>query len=132
MKISQKHANYVKNLYKNVKDCFSQIKNGVVEEAQDLKKTVEPEWNSFLNTVGMAVRPPKSKVLKEEVTKLQAEYFRARIGMNLQQDDITRFLKEKEIAKLETKVFAATERYNRFVAREAACQKAMDMLNNNK
>ena len=132
MKISQKNANYVKNIYKNVKECFSQIKNGVVEEAQDLKKTVEPEWDSFWNTVDIVTHPPKSKVLKEEVTKLQAEYFRARIGLNLQQDDITKFLKEKEIAKLEARIFVATDRCNRFIAREAACQKAMDMLNNNK
>lgn len=132
MKISQKNANYVKNIYKNVKECFSQIKNGVVEEAQDLKKTVEPEWDSFWSTVDMVAHPPKSKVLKEEVTKLQAEYLQARLGLNLKQDAVSRFLKEKEVAKLEAKVYAATERYNRFVAREAACQKAMDMLNNNK
>lgn len=129
MKISQKNVNYVKNVYKNVKERFSQIKDDVVDEAKDLKKTVEPEWNSFWNTVDIVTHPPKSKVLKEEVTKLQAEYFRARIGLNLQQDDITRFLKEKEIAKLEAKIFVATDRCNRFIAREAACQKAMDLLN---
>ena len=129
MKISQKNVNYVKNVYKNVKERFSQIKGDVVDEAKDLKKTVEPEWNSFWNTVDIVTHPPKSKVLKEEVTKLQAEYFRARIGLNLQQDDITRFLKEKEIAKLEAKIFVATDRCNRFIAREAACQKAMDLLN---
>lgn len=129
MKISQKNVNYVKSVYKNVKERFSQIKDDVVEEAKDLKKTVEPEWNSFWNTVDIVTHPPKSKVLKEEVTKLQAEYFRARVGLNLQQDDITRFLKEREIAKLETKIFAATDRCNRFIAREAACQKAMDLLN---
>ena len=129
MKISQKNVNYVKNVYKNVKERFSQITADVVDEAKDLKKTVEPEWNSFWNTVDIVTHPPKSKVLKEEVTKLQAEYFRARIGLNLQQDDITRFLKEKEIAKLEAKIFVATDRCNRFIAREAACQKAMDLLN---
>ena len=129
MKISQKNVNYVKNVYKNVKERFSQIKDDVVDEAKDLKKTVEPEWNSFWNTVDIVTHPPKSKVLKEEVTKLQAEYFRARIGLNLQQDDVTRFLKEKEIAKLEAKIFVATDRCNRFIAREAACQKAMDLLN---
>ena len=132
MKISQKNVNYVKSVYKNVKERFSQIKDDVVEEAKDLKKTVEPEWNSFWTTVDMVAHPPKSKVLKEEVTKLQSEYFRARIGLNIQQDDITRFLKEKEIAKLEAKIFAATDRCNRFIARETACQKAMDLLNKTK
>lgn len=132
MKISQKNVNYVKNVYKNVKERFSQIKDDFVDEAKDLKRKIEPEIVSFWNTVDMAAHPPKSKVLKEEVTKLQAEYFRARIGLNSQQDDITRFLKEKEIAKLETKIFAATDRCNRFLAREAACQKAMELLNNTK
>ena len=132
MKISKNNISRIKNVYKTVKERLSKAKDNVVEDVQDFKKTVEPEWNSFWTTVDMVAHPPKSKVLKEEVTKLQAEYFRARIGLNIQQDDITRFLKEKEIAKLETKIFAATDRCNRFIARETACQKAMDLLNKTK
>lgn len=101
----------------------------------EVKKKVEPKVDEFITNAQFFMTPPKEVSLRKNVTELQKKVLQKSVMLTelKKRDPNQMYLIYKhtiELQKLERETQSAIEKYNDFVARQAACQQAFNKLNN--
>ncbi len=100
-----------------------------IDDAKDAYETLKQKYAQY------TMEPPKLEVLGKKVTELQKQVlfksaFLSELKNRAPEQTILIYQRERELQKLEKEAQTAIDKYNEFAAKQAAAQKAFDMLNN--
>ena len=130
---AQKATDWVEDRFNDAKKNTQKAADWTGERVEDIKDAYARFKQQY---AGYTMPSPKLETLGREIKELQKSYlFKSAILGGLKQtapeQTMLIYRREKELQQLEQQVQAAIEKYNRFASRQAAAQKAFDLLNNN-
>lgn len=149
MKLKKPDIASIKNLYnkgkkitqetldkasEKAKPLFDDIAQEMRETAEKISDKAEPIIDNIKQGAMKATFVHKTEVLSREIADAQRDFLYAESTLNRiktqPNPDFVRMNKlAKQMFESNNKVISATEKYNRFAAREAAAQEAFDRLN---
>jgi len=113
-------------------DTFEKSKDKVKKTAKKVNEKVSQAVDEAVYVYDSTFNPPKIEELRKKAKSAESVYLREYMPFELKKEylpPMERYIKEKEITKLEAEYHAALDKYSKFAARQDEAQEAFERLN---